>query len=783
MTTQPMAATGQPDVEMPNGMMEMLCKHFFGLEAYEPVGGDAVQEAWMSQLVEWTVKVLGCDRKVDERRPFKVDMAHAVFAAQEAGTKMNPYECQFKLSPVVVAVNEALASLREGKEKEASIAEKRQHVCKQGENMIHQLKGKLERGEITEQEMLSKSKVVVQWQSKKDSELDVALGDMESEICGKVENACNFILDAWKAIAAPACSLLTIPEKEDDILMELEMVLNGTSEKDQLGFNQLCHRSESLERFLKELIQQPLQEQLQTDKQNNDQAPVAAVPATEDKPNNGQTQTNGSVPLAAAPTPEDKQNNDQTQTDGSVPLAAAPTPEDKQNSHQTQTNGSANEDPKVAKQQLHEAAVVEAQSLQRRAGGNGSVNRAIDSGLVDDVLKHPDKYNVQETKEHELVRVWESAKITSSSKNSTEATIRAEMDLTAQQTRELLPVAMQLGNLPDGPSSSRLPTPAGLMTRGSAEDLAKEAEEYKKLRKAGKGGFAQQVKGKCKIGEGKLEELAGLKAQLAAKPAHMSEPLQVGYTAELELHSKSLTEAMEILKADDLAEDLPEKQQAQQAAVDAFNDKVKAYTDAASMIKKKLAKAKAKGKAKGKAKAKAAKCLSQSDVGPLCRHVLKCTGKGDLSFCAAAEMLRHGHKVPMSWVRVPMRTSFTDATVVYRHSQPLFKPKCLRGQNGEVELAAKAYNARVIISWLGDLVTELIHTDESYQTEATQELAYFARINYRFYHTFISEDMNGRLVSIASRAHSRALERSTLQRYYLWLVADHDESDDEMGGN
>ncbi|CAE7424316.1 unnamed protein product, partial [Symbiodinium necroappetens] len=697
--------------------------------------------------------------------------------------EQNPYECQFKLSPVVVAVNEALASLREGKEKEASIAEKRQHVCKQGENMIHQLKGKLERGEITEQEMLSKSKVVVQWQSKKDSELDVALGDMESEICGKVENACNFILDAWKAIAAPACSLLTIPEKDDDILMELEMGLNGTSEKDQLGFNQLCHRPESLERFLKELMQQPLQEQLQTHKQNNDQAPVAAVPATEDKPNNGQTQTNGSVPLAAAPTPEDKQNNDQTQTNGSVPLAAAPTPEDKQNSHQTQTNGSAIEDPKVAKQQLHEAAVVEAQSLQRRAGGNGSVNRAIDSGLVDDVLKHPDKYNVQETKEHELVRVWESAKITSSSKNSTEATIRAEMDLTAQQTRELLPVAMQLGNLPDGPSSSRLPTPAGLMTRGSAEDLAKEAEEYKKLRKAGKGGFAQQVKGKCKIGEGKLEELAGLKAQLAAKPAHMSEPLQVGYTAELELHSKSLTQAMEILKADDLAEDLPEKQQAQQAAVDAFNDKVKAYTDAASMIKKKLAKAKAKGKAKGKAKAKAAKCLSQSDVGPLCRHVLKCTGKGDLSFCGAAEMLRRGHKVPMSWVRVPMRTSFTDATVVYRHSQPLFKPKCLRGQNGEVELAAKAYNARVIISWLGDLVTELIHTDESYQTEATQELAYFARINYRFYHTFISEDMNGRLVSIASRAHSRALERSTLQRYYLWLVADHDESDDEMGGN
>ena len=65
----------------------------------------------------------------------------------------------------------------------------------------------------------------------------------------------------------------------------------------------------------------------------------------------------------------------------------------------------AKQDPKVAKQQLHEAAVVEAQSLQRRAGGNGSVNRAIDSGLVDDVLKHPDKYNVQETKVVVLVHV------------------------------------------------------------------------------------------------------------------------------------------------------------------------------------------------------------------------------------------------------------------------------------------------------------------------------------------------------------------------------------------
>ena len=80
---------------------------------------------------------------------------------------------------------------------------------------------------------------------------------------------------------------------------------------------------------------------------------------------------------------------------------------------------------------------------------------------------------------------------------------------------------MQLGNsLPAGPSS-RLPTPHGLMTKGSAEDLAKEAEEYKKLRKAGKNGFVQQAKGKIKGAKDKLDELAGLKDQLAAKPAHM----------------------------------------------------------------------------------------------------------------------------------------------------------------------------------------------------------------------------------------------------------------------
>ena len=80
---------------------------------------------------------------------------------------------------------------------------------------------------------------------------------------------------------------------------------------------------------------------------------------------------------------------------------------------------------------------------------------------------------------------------------------------------------MQIGSNLPASSTPCLPTPHGLMSRGSAEDLATQAEEYKKLRKAGKGGFANPVKGKSKIVNDKLEELAGLRDQLAAKPAHM----------------------------------------------------------------------------------------------------------------------------------------------------------------------------------------------------------------------------------------------------------------------
>ncbi|CAE7732267.1 unnamed protein product, partial [Symbiodinium necroappetens] len=46
----------------------------------------------------------------------------------------------------------------------------------------------------------------------------------------------------------------------------------------------------------------------------------------------------------------------------------------------------------------------------------------------------------------------------------------------------------------------------------------------------------------------------------------------------------------------------------------------------------------------------------------------------------------------------------------------MFQPKFLRSTDGEVVLAAKGYNARVITSWLADVTTLLVH-DEIYQTE------------------------------------------------------------------
>ena len=41
--------------------------------------------------------------------------------------------------------------------------------------------------------------------------------------------------------------------------------------------------------------------------------------------------------------------------------------------------------------------MTEAESLERKSGGSGAVNKAIDAGLIEDVLQNPAKYGVQET--------------------------------------------------------------------------------------------------------------------------------------------------------------------------------------------------------------------------------------------------------------------------------------------------------------------------------------------------------------------------------------------------
>ncbi|CAE7779611.1 unnamed protein product [Symbiodinium sp. CCMP2456] len=103
--------------------------------------------------------------------------------------------------------------------------------------------------------------------------------------------------------------------------------------------------------------------------------------------------------------------------------------------------------------------------------------------------------------------------------------------------------------------------PAGLRSLGSAESLQKEQEELKKLRKAGKGGFASQLRSKNKLVEDKIKELDEIQSKLAEKPPHLSAPLRNGYHDELELHRASLKEALE---------------------------KLQNYSDSANMIKKKV---------------------------------------------------------------------------------------------------------------------------------------------------------------------------------------------------
>ena len=110
-------------------------------------------------------------------------LTQAIAAAQAAGTILNPYQSQHLLGPVVSAVNETMAKLREFKFEVARTKELRASVYKQGEAMVLKLKQQLEQGHITEDELNSRCRSVTVWQSTKDSGLDVKLGELEADVC------------------------------------------------------------------------------------------------------------------------------------------------------------------------------------------------------------------------------------------------------------------------------------------------------------------------------------------------------------------------------------------------------------------------------------------------------------------------------------------------------------------------------------------------------------------------------------------------------------------------
>ena len=169
----------------------MLAKHFFGLETEDTVAVDARQEAEIAKLLKWAGHVLG-----SSMADGVAHLTQAIAAAQAAGTILNPYQSQRLLGPVVSAVNEAMAKLREFKFEVARTKELRASVYKQGEAMVLKLKQQLEQGHITEDELNSRCRSVTVWQSTKDSGLDVQLGELEADVCARVEDASNLIVGA-----------------------------------------------------------------------------------------------------------------------------------------------------------------------------------------------------------------------------------------------------------------------------------------------------------------------------------------------------------------------------------------------------------------------------------------------------------------------------------------------------------------------------------------------------------------------------------------------------------
>ena len=68
------------------GTVEMLAKHFFGLETEDTVAVDAKQEAEIGKLLKWTGHVLG-----SSMADGVAHLTQAIAAAQAAGTILNPH--------------------------------------------------------------------------------------------------------------------------------------------------------------------------------------------------------------------------------------------------------------------------------------------------------------------------------------------------------------------------------------------------------------------------------------------------------------------------------------------------------------------------------------------------------------------------------------------------------------------------------------------------------------------------------------------------------------------
>ena len=190
------------------GLVEMLAQHYFGLDIETPEPIDSAQEAEMASLADWASDVLGGG---------VVDVDRAVCAARTAGAVLNPAKCADALMPAITAANEAMAKIREFRAEQEKVKHLRQAVSRQAENMTHKLKHSSEQGEITEDDMHRRAKSVIVWQSKKDGELDVKLGNMEPEVCEKTEKAAGLILEAWIKLRPRATDMPVIPECSSEV--------------------------------------------------------------------------------------------------------------------------------------------------------------------------------------------------------------------------------------------------------------------------------------------------------------------------------------------------------------------------------------------------------------------------------------------------------------------------------------------------------------------------------------------------------------------------------------